>query len=281
MMERKFTEAFNYLKGIVDPGEEVCGDKDYLIRSITRYEMLLGLIPASGEKLRVLDVGSSYEHMAILTKRVLGHEVYAVDCNSLYEERLRKEGIVFKVCNLTTESLPFEDGFFDVVFFTEVLEHMFTLPQVVLLDIKRLLKPQGVLILSTENMLRLFNRALLLLGKRLTIRLNIPRIQNIDFKSARNHGEIQSLIQAHWQKQAIYGAYHLQLYDVHELRSLLNETGFKVTLARHLQWVGIIEGFAGHSNFNPVRIAYKAAYKLICKIYPPFGSCILIVSQKE
>jgi ubiquinone/menaquinone biosynthesis C-methylase UbiE len=281
MKNNRFTEAFNYLKTIADPSELISGDRDYLVRSKLRWQMLLHLLPSSGQKLRVLDIGTGYGHMAVFIKRVLGHEVYAVECHNSYEERLRKEGVIFKECNLNTELLPFEDSFFDVVLFTEVIEHMFALPQIILLDIKRVLKPQGLLILSTQNMFRLFNRALFLLGKRLTLRLNIPGVQNLDFKSARNYADIQSLIHSHWQKQENYGAYHLQLYDMRELKSLLNETGYKVTLARYLQFVDVFKDMRGHANFNPVRIAYKAAYKLICKIYAPFGSNILITAQKE
>src|SRR5262249_45055192 len=60
--------------------------------------------------------------------------------------------------------LPFEDGAFDVVLYCEVLEHMTSDPLNSLLNLKRVLRPGGDLILTTPNVARLENVARLVAG---------------------------------------------------------------------------------------------------------------------
>jgi SAM-dependent methyltransferase len=72
---------------------------------------------------RVLDVGSGGGILASLLS-TLGHEVYAVDFfdrsgNATYQ----MHPIVFKVCNIEADPLPFEDGFFDAISCCQTFEH--------------------------------------------------------------------------------------------------------------------------------------------------------------
>ena len=55
-------------------------------------------------------------------------------------------------------------GSFDCIIFLETLEHLNRWPEQVLDDIYRLLKPGGVLLLSTPNLVRLSNRIRMMLG---------------------------------------------------------------------------------------------------------------------
>lgn len=66
--------------------------------------------------------------------------------------------------NIEAHALPFEDGAFDVVLYCEVLEHMTDDPLRSLLELKRLLRPGGKLILTTPNVARLENVARLASG---------------------------------------------------------------------------------------------------------------------
>jgi len=62
-----------------------------------------------------------------------------------------------KMFNIETEDFPFETDSFDVVLFCEIIEHLTMNPLAALREIHRILKPGGVLVLSTPNVCRLGN----------------------------------------------------------------------------------------------------------------------------
>jgi len=272
MKERRFTEASDFLKGILEPGF----DKDYFVQWQTRYATILSLIPGANQKLCVLDIGSGFGHLSILIKRIFDYEVYAIDRYSTWEERFRKAGIEFNLCELTTQSLPAGENCFDIVLFSEVIEHLFVLPHRILFDIHRVLKPHGLLILTTENLYSLLKRIRFLLGKRIIPRLSARGDEGIDPKSISDYGELHSLIQARLAKRGEFGGNNLKEYDVNELRSLLEETGFKIILERCLQEGYILRGPDGTVDLNPLHVMYRA----IAKAYGSWGNQIYIVGQK-
>ena len=60
--------------------------------------------------------------------------------------------------------LAFPDNHFDMAFFGELFEHVYDLPGL-MAEITRVLKPGGILALSTPNLAAWYNRILLLFGK--------------------------------------------------------------------------------------------------------------------
>lgn len=90
---------------------------------------------------RVLDIG-------VGTGRLLGYipqaEKYGIDVSLNYLERLAGSGA--EVCMGSVESLPYADGFFDVIVCTDVLEHVIDL-NAAISEIRRTLKPGGVFVL--------------------------------------------------------------------------------------------------------------------------------------
>jgi SAM-dependent methyltransferase len=102
--------------------------------------------------------------------------------------------------NIESGVLPFEDSFFDVLLFCEVLEHMTTDPLHAMLEIKRVLKPGGRLVLTTPNAARLENAAAFVEGR------NIYD----PYSSYGPHGR------------------HNREYTRHELALLLAHCGFEV-----------------------------------------------------
>ncbi len=67
--------------------------------------------------------------------------------------------------NIEGDRLPYPDGHFDVVLFCEVLEHLTHDPLAALLEIRRVLKPGGRLILTTPNAACLRNVLKMLRGQ--------------------------------------------------------------------------------------------------------------------
>lgn len=84
----------------------------------------------------------------------LGFKVTASDID--YERFRYHDLIKFRTSDLNA-TLPFSDKSFDYVLFLEVIEHLYN-PLFVIEQISRVLKPQGVLILSTPNILNISSR---------------------------------------------------------------------------------------------------------------------------
>lgn len=128
------------------------------------------------EGMNILDLGTGRGEMAVLCAKDKAR-VFAIDYSSesirisriFAQKKLgRKETskISFRVMN--AKNLKFSDAYFDRVFFLETLEHLYPEESYqVLIEIKRVLKPKGKLILSTGPN-KLLIKPLLLIGTLLT-----------------------------------------------------------------------------------------------------------------
>jgi len=67
-------------------------------------------------------------------------------------------------CTSQKETWPSLEPF-DLIIFSEVIEHLYTAPEYVLRFLRSILKPKGILILQTPNAAALFKRLTLLRGK--------------------------------------------------------------------------------------------------------------------
>jgi len=128
-----------------------------------RFEVIIKSIERFPDIKRILDIGTT-PFTLFLKKNNSHFEVSTLDLTKLMEKRCTTLGIKFKTCDLTNHHIPFPDNYFDLVIFTEVLEHLFVPPTIVLTKIKRVLRPGGKLILSVPNFATLINRIKLLYG---------------------------------------------------------------------------------------------------------------------
>jgi SAM-dependent methyltransferase len=105
--------------------------------------------------------------------------------------------------NIERDRFPFPDAAFDVVTFCEIIEHLQTDPLAALGEIHRVLRPAGVLAVTTPNVARLENAARLVAG------------ENI------------------YDPYSGYGAYgrHNREYTLTELQRLLEHAGFAIEQA--------------------------------------------------
>ncbi|MGI0135271.1 MAG: class I SAM-dependent methyltransferase, partial [Candidatus Micrarchaeaceae archaeon] len=108
--------------------------------------------------------------------------------------------VEFANANIESDTLPFENETFDAILFCEVLEHMTMDPLHAMLEIKRVLKQGGKLILTTPNSARLENA--------------------VSFIEGRNIYDPYSRYGPHGR--------HNREYTRHELALLLEHCGFDV-----------------------------------------------------
>jgi SAM-dependent methyltransferase len=107
---------------------------------------------------RILDVGAG-EGALVERYREWGYDVVGID--SAYEsQNVEKADLL---------ALPFEDESFDILFCLDVLEHVELLDQPKALDeMRRVLKPGGVLLMSVPNLAHLHSRLRFLFTGKLT-----------------------------------------------------------------------------------------------------------------
>ncbi|MDF3066861.1 MAG: hypothetical protein K0R38_2462 [Polyangiaceae bacterium] len=138
-------------------------------------EIALGLVPPGHGK-KALDVGArAGVQTAWLRSR--GYEVTPVDYEPVTDECLQVDA---------NQRLPFEDGSFDLVWCSEVIEHLND-PAFSLGELRRVTKPGGLLVLTTPNSYAWLFRFIALFG------LTPQRIQRKDHVQFFDQDDIQRL----------------------------------------------------------------------------------------
>ena len=115
----------------------------------------------------VLELGSAPGRMSVMLQ-TLGYDLVALDKQpETHALRYSSHGIRAVKNDLEKDRFPFPDERFEAILFTEVLEHIDPnyLTQL-FWEIRRVLRPGGILIISTPNSLSLENHILALAGRR-------------------------------------------------------------------------------------------------------------------
>jgi len=107
-----------------------------------------------GKVISYLDVGAGRGELIDLMRS--SFNIHAQACD-YHIERFSHEDVPIKRVNLNTEYLPFEDNVFDLVTCSEVIEHLENYRQTIR-DISRVLKPGGIAIFTTPNVLNMKSR---------------------------------------------------------------------------------------------------------------------------
>jgi len=114
----------------------------------TRLQYLAKKLLPSGS-FKVLDVGSGLGEFSDIMK-TRGYEVVCIDGNKRFVKRTREKGFESYICDFEKEKFPFDTGEFDGVVCLETIEHIWNVENL-LKEIKRVLRPNGWLVLSTPN----------------------------------------------------------------------------------------------------------------------------------
>lgn len=192
---------------------------------------------------KILEIGSAPLHFTYVLKN-LDFPVTGVDIDpKRFDHFIAENELDIKKCNVETEPLPFEDQEFHLIIFNEIFEHMRINPIATLKEIRRVLHPEGHLILSTPNLYSITTFVNFILGKG----FDDPYEQ---FDKIEKFGHMG----------------HVREYSVSQLRKFLVKTGYKpvkVKLQSHKSLKGL------WTPFNLVRIVLpktRAFQTYICKI---------------
>jgi SAM-dependent methyltransferase len=174
---------------------------------------LLRAVAASGRAVtRVLDVGCGEGLQARLVGDVVARStVVGVDWSPAAAGRAHSSGVATIVAALDGCDLPFASGTFDVVIFSEVIEHLVDTDHAIS-EIRRVLADHGTLLISTPNLAAWFNRVLLFVGVQ-------PLFSEVSRTSVFGR-----------PGQQVAG--HLRLFTLRALRQFLVANGFVIAAAR-------------------------------------------------
>lgn len=206
-------------------------------------ENILGVLKYDGQPL-MCDVGCADGSFTKIFGSVF--KVFGVDISQELVDKARQAGVNACKVDVSSERLPFEDNSFHVVHMGEVIEHLAN-PDFAIREVRRVLKKDGFLVLSTPNLACWYNRILLLLG-----------IQPI-------FSEVSTIKIFGRPGQQVVG--HLRLFTLRALKEFLKYHGFKIIK---------IKG----TSFDKLPTPIRKVDKFFSKI-PSLSSIIIIVAQKE
>lgn len=167
-MIRKVIELFKAIP--IDFGQ-------YEVRHTTKGKLILLELAGDGRGKRALDLGARDQFWSEKLA-ALGYDVTSVDLQPLNASVQRVDA---------NEPLPFADQSFDLVWFTEVIEHLND-PSRTLAEVERVLKPGGNLLLSTPNSEFWFYRMFRALG------FGPAAVQSEDHRQYFSYKDIQQLL---------------------------------------------------------------------------------------
>lgn len=200
----------------LDKGE-FCGS--YLIRLLK----ILESIPSEylGKRINVLDVGCGEGQLLLVLKKI-GFNVFGIDKYSFIgrineqgqdvglrlKRFLKDKGIEVKEVDVEEDKIPYLDNSFDLVICNAVIEHLHNSPELVMKEMKRVIKPGGHLIVNVPNYASLGCRINMLKGR-------------------TNYGSLETF---YFRKQTINGKFvgHFRLYTLSELKQIFNWEGLKI-----------------------------------------------------
>lgn len=207
---------------------------------------------------RILDVGCGDGNFTLLIgKACKAEEVYGIEISKKGVEEARKNGIKAYQLDIDEEDFPFEDSYFDAIFAGEVIEHLFD-PDHFLDEVYRVLKPNGISVLSTPNLASIHNRIALLFGFQpfpmgVSAKLNIGRFYE------PNSEQAQSLD-------------HIRVLALRSLKKLLNLHKFEIFEIK------------GSCAQLPENIKFKGLFECLDKfiaLFPSLSYRSVVVCQKK
>jgi len=181
---------------------------DYRMNSLRRKKILELVGRLSGK--RILDVGCASGYLAKELKQS-DNFVAGIDISDRFAEQLRIDLDSFHSMNIERDEWPqeFMENKFDLVISAEIIEHMFD-PWGFLSRIKKIMKVDGKMIITTPNFLLWNNRVRMLLGQ---------------------YGE----------KEKLFDRSHINLLSYNGLKKILKDSNYRVIDENNIWYPNKIE----------------------------------------
>lgn len=189
--------------------QRVTWSEETLDRQVLMAELVAARSPTS-----VLDVGCGGGQLLLELSRRLPARLVGVDAGVLE----LPAGVEYRSADITGR-LPADDAEFDAVVLGEVIEHV-PHPDALLRQVRRVLAPGGVLVLSTPNLVCWANRLLVPAG-----------VQPL-FTETSSDIALGRRLKVLGQGNEVQG--HLKVFTARALDEILRREGYRVVLRRGL-----------------------------------------------
>ena len=191
--------------------------------------------------LRILDVGCSEGTVSKLFLD-LGNDVYGIDIIPELIKKAKQKGVKARVWDCE-KGLPFPNNYFDAVYAAELIEHIYDTEHL-LKEARRVLKKNGVLILTTPNIASLTSRIRLLFG--LYPKFVAPALK-------------------HWQPGG-----HIRTFTKDVLEMLLKRNGFEVEKV-----------ISNLLSFVPTKRTSEPWSVALGRMFPTLGEILIVKARKK
>jgi SAM-dependent methyltransferase len=160
-------------------------------------------------------------------------------------KKARLRGINVKYADLS-KKFPLPDGSADVILASEILEHLFD-TDFFLSECRRVMKKNGILIITTPNICDLSGRIRCVLGR---------RPQNIEHRAGHGY------------------AGHIRAFTIHDLKELIRDNRLRLIK------------YTGYEFYLPFRISCNTKYfggaaRLCGKLMPTLAAGLMLVCKKK
>lgn len=165
-----------------------------------KFSLIKKYLPKKpNNQIRFLDLGCGEGHFCQLLKQKGYYSDYlGLEFSQEQVKKARRRGFAVRHANLN-KKIPLPDASFDIILASEILEHIYD-TEFFLEEIHRILKPEGILFLTTPNIASLGSRIKLLFGIR-------PAAIDVRVRNTSGH---------------IHG------FTISDLKALFSDTGFTV-----------------------------------------------------
>jgi methionine biosynthesis protein MetW len=138
----------------------------YFVTHKNRIKAVANLLKGVAKsKNKLLDIGCGDGKITDFIKKTANSnlELYGIELVGKNVEKARARGINAKQCDISQGKIPYDKSFFDIVYAGEVLEHIYDTDGL-MSEINRVMKPNGILIITVPNIACWYNRIYLSLG---------------------------------------------------------------------------------------------------------------------
>lgn len=111
---------------------------------------------------KVLDAGCGDGEIGKLLKEQLNIDVYGIDISRKGVALAKQKGLHAKVADMSVR-IPYKNNTFDLVISSATIEHVIN-PDIFLQEVYRVLKPNGIVLVSTPNLSFWLNRIIFMIG---------------------------------------------------------------------------------------------------------------------